>query len=480
MAGLNQVLSLSDDLARCLKACGKTSILQTKPVNPTQLKGLKFVPDTIGDTVKFTGMQKPSVEKLKQLKISQGLDDLVLKDSTGKIMDLGELDDACYITENNSLFLERLSQLFPQKVGNKVNTEVQKRMLYLQDINHSGFSNKEEFLQKFLKDIDEVENLKALDGRLLYGDDVLSLYSKKAILQAKYNNPERYQDLQNLLTLYNKGLIPRHNVLTFFPEGQVNKLVKGDMLKLLAGESYYPQLTKLTDDAVAKLEIGEAFSVGKEMFVKTANGFEKLKIDAQTYERLFPALERYAISQSCVGNCGKISSWNAMIKNPNSRIELYKMFEQAENGVKVTIPRKGYVSEFNWNDLSKLNTNSNLQGGLGHKMLEYTYDINKMGYIDTVGNPRGEMIEDILGWPNLPPPKGWEYTEVTIKDFCMKHKNGIFVKNEGDFNLNKGQTSGHYYSSTDLSSGIWQNPWTGIEDLKLGFDVCNSGSLNLL
>ena len=289
-----------------------------------------------------------------------------------------------------------------------------------------------------------------------------------------------YQDLQNLLTLYNKGLIPRHNVLTFFPEGQVNKLVKGDMLKLLAGESYYPQLTKLTDDAVAKLEIGEAFSVGKEMFVKTTNGFEKLKIDAQTYERLFPALERYAISQSCVGNCGKISSWNAMIKNPNSRIELYKMFEQAENGVKVTIPRKGYVSEFNWNDLSKLNTNSNLQGGLGHKMLEYTYDINKMGYIDTVGNPRGEMIEDILGWPNLPPPKGWEYTEVTIKDFCMKHKNGIFVKNEGDFNLNKGQTSGHYYSSTDLSSGIWQNPWTGIEDLKLGFDVCNSGSLNLL
>ena len=42
MTGLNQVLSVSDDLVRYLKACGKTSVLQTKPVNPTQLKVLKL------------------------------------------------------------------------------------------------------------------------------------------------------------------------------------------------------------------------------------------------------------------------------------------------------------------------------------------------------------------------------------------------------------------------------------------------------
>ncbi|MGN0030865.1 MAG: hypothetical protein ACI37Q_02795 [Candidatus Gastranaerophilaceae bacterium] len=474
-------ITVAEQCARYVKACGKTSILQTKPINTIQLKGLKLAPDAISDTVKFTEIRKPSVEKLKELKKSQGLDDLALKDSTGKFMYLGKLDDACYITENNSLFLERLTELFPPKPGNKVNTEVQKRMLYLQDINHTGFSNKEEFLQNFLKDIDEVENIKALDGGLLYSDSVVSLYSKKAILQAKYNNPERYQDLQDLLTLYNKGLIPRHNVSTFFPEGQVNKLVKGDMLKLLAGDSYYPQLKKLTDSAVAKLEIGEVFSVGKEMFVKTAKGYEKLKIDAQTYEKLFPALERYSISQSYVGNCGKISSWNAMIKNPNSRIELYKMFEQTENGVKVTIPRKGYISEFYWDDLSKLNTENNLQGGLGHKMLEYTYDINKSGSLDIVGNSRAEMIEDILGLPDLR-PRGFEYVgnPTKLSEYCSKHKSGIFVTNGGNFNLNKGQTDGHYYSSIDLSSGIWQNPWTGVEDLRLGFDCCASGSLSII
>ena len=51
MAGLNSVLSLSDDVARYLKACGKSGVLQTKPVNPSQLKGLRFAPEAIGETL---------------------------------------------------------------------------------------------------------------------------------------------------------------------------------------------------------------------------------------------------------------------------------------------------------------------------------------------------------------------------------------------------------------------------------------------
>lgn len=46
---LNKGISLSDDLARYLKICGKTSVLQTKPVNPTQLKRLYFKPQVLDD-----------------------------------------------------------------------------------------------------------------------------------------------------------------------------------------------------------------------------------------------------------------------------------------------------------------------------------------------------------------------------------------------------------------------------------------------
>lgn len=480
MGKLDLGLTFAEKCAISFRTSG-TTLLHTKPRGKINIEGLRYAPKQNGDVVNFSCLRKPSVKRLKELQANEGLNKLALRESNGKVMLLGELDDACYITDNNSLFLERLVELFPKKSGCKVNTDVQKRMLYLQDINHSNFTNKEEFLQKFLKDIDEVENIKRLEGGQLYGDDVVSLYSKKAILQAKYNNPERYSDLTNLLMLYQKGLIPRHNVSTFFPEGQVHKLIKSDMQKLLSGESYYPQFAKISEQEIAKLELGEVFSIGEKMFVKTKEGYEVLKIDKTTYEKLFPAVERYSISQNGVGNCGKIATWNAMIKNPNSRIELYKMFEQTEQGVIVRMPRKGYISEYQWNDLSALNTSENLQGSLGHKMLEYTYDVNKMGTINTIGDPKTPMVEDILGLPNLK-IDGYDFlgNDAKIKEFCTKYRSGIFVKNEGEYNLNKGQTSEHYYSSTDLSKGIWQNPWTGIEELNLGFDICSSGILHVL
>ena len=52
MAGLNQVLSFSDDLARYLKACGKRSILETKPLQGNiNIKGLRLAPSTTTDTL---------------------------------------------------------------------------------------------------------------------------------------------------------------------------------------------------------------------------------------------------------------------------------------------------------------------------------------------------------------------------------------------------------------------------------------------
>ena len=49
MAGVNQVFSLADDVARYVKACGKTSVLQTKPIKVNQLKGLRFAQEKTED-----------------------------------------------------------------------------------------------------------------------------------------------------------------------------------------------------------------------------------------------------------------------------------------------------------------------------------------------------------------------------------------------------------------------------------------------
>lgn len=89
MAGLNQVLSLSDDLVRYLKACGKTSVLQTKPVNPTQLKGLKLAPDAIGNTVTISQkvVKNSCTDKLKLL-FPQSTHQSLYKETRGLISEL--------------------------------------------------------------------------------------------------------------------------------------------------------------------------------------------------------------------------------------------------------------------------------------------------------------------------------------------------------------------------------------------------------
>ena len=54
MAGVNQVFSLADDVARYLRACGKRSILEIKPPKNNDLIGLKIAEDSIFDTCEFS------------------------------------------------------------------------------------------------------------------------------------------------------------------------------------------------------------------------------------------------------------------------------------------------------------------------------------------------------------------------------------------------------------------------------------------
>lgn len=63
MVPLNQIINLSDDLARYLKACGKSSVLQTKPINSNQLKGLKFATKLNSDIIEFSRVKS----KIKHL-----------------------------------------------------------------------------------------------------------------------------------------------------------------------------------------------------------------------------------------------------------------------------------------------------------------------------------------------------------------------------------------------------------------------------
>ena len=63
MTGVSQVFSLADDIAKYVKICGKKSILETKPINSNQLKGLKFATKLDSDIVEFSRVKS----KIKHL-----------------------------------------------------------------------------------------------------------------------------------------------------------------------------------------------------------------------------------------------------------------------------------------------------------------------------------------------------------------------------------------------------------------------------
>ncbi len=55
MAGVSQVFSLADDVARYVKACGKRSVLECKPLQEKiDIKGLRLATDNIGDTINIS------------------------------------------------------------------------------------------------------------------------------------------------------------------------------------------------------------------------------------------------------------------------------------------------------------------------------------------------------------------------------------------------------------------------------------------
>ena len=150
-------------------------IIETKGVNVSKrvnIKGmtlsneLKYVPlakDTI--SLSKNKYKLPTSEELKVMLEKQGIKRTDrIYEASGKIAGFGA-QDVQIINENNSIFLSELSRLFPKKAGEEVNTTLQKRMLYLQDIDHSKYPDKQKFLDQFLKDVEEVENILSNDGK---------------------------------------------------------------------------------------------------------------------------------------------------------------------------------------------------------------------------------------------------------------------------------------------------------------------------
>lgn len=389
-----------------------------------------------------------------------------------------------FINKNNEIFLKRLDELYPALKGEKT-AQIEDIMCCLENINHSGFKDKDAFLKQFIKDLDEVKLMTNKSGESLFDQGVTSLYSMKAILQAKYNNPERYQDIMNLYKLVRQGKAPDYILKGLIPEGKFDLLGKSDIDKLIQGKNYFEQFNKLTkpEDVLKCLQQGDVFSIGDKMFVRTADSFEPLNMSKSMYEKLFPPIERYCLAQN-ENSCHFVASLDGMIKNPEMRTRLYKMFEQTgEDTLKVRLVGNNTVPvEFDLKNIANLivtdGAEGYLKGALGHKMIEHTVGVNwnnasknaskhPLSGINNGGNP------EVFDMPYL---YGGEHKKFFAANKSILEKsNGNMLtvlraenaKAVGKYkadpvNRNIGFTGGHVYSS---QQGRLFNPWNTIESL---------------
>ena len=451
------------------------SLLATKPVKVNTI-GLKLAPKLEGDVIQISKrFSVPSENEIKNI--------LARHSITGNSFSGGNiLLDKPFINANNSIFLKELDMMFPAVKGQK-STYLEDILVCLEDINHSNFPNKKDFLTNFIKDLERINGMSTANGKKLFAGDRF-LYSKKAILQAKYNNPQRYKELMDLYKLVQEGKAPSYIMQSLIPEAHFHSLAKSDINKLLQGKTYFEQFAEKVnhDEILHKTELGDVFSIGEKMFVRNKDRYEELKMTKSVYEKLFPSVERYSLAQT-EQSCYFVAPLDGMIKNPETRIDLYKMFEQIDNNkVKITLPNGGENIIYDLSDIAKFNITEGkegyLKGALGYKMLEDAcakkiYGIsakNKncspMLFINGGGDPITSMrtlypVDKVIELPHGDKAKSKLEIFKSSGNTTMV-RTAMHVSGEDVENYNRGIIGAHCYST---QRGNIFNPWNSIEEM---------------
>lgn len=158
--------------------------------------------------------------------------------------------------------------------------------------------------------------------------------------------------------------------------------------------------------------VGDVFRVeGQDkIFIKSGDDYSRqLDMDADTYLKLYPPVERYASAQGGNGDCYLLSSINAVMENPYARPALLDCFHQDGKNVVVQFPGKETQVVFENGQLPKgTDLEKYTDGPMGMKLLEHaygkTYEADKYAeYKDTVAEEMKKMEKDLAKWEKKNP-----------------------------------------------------------------------------
>lgn len=152
----------------------------------------------------------------------------------------------------------------------------------------------------------------------------------------------------------------------FIPE------VYSDIELLKNGGSVIKHFTSF-DKILSKTTAGDVVSVNGKMFINNNGRLEAWNMTEEKFNELFPLVERFAGSQG-YHDCFLYSGIESMYRNPKTRGQYYKLFEQKGDDVLVTIPAyKDFKGTIIFNN-GEINTGSGSGYGAKHTlMVEQAY-----------------------------------------------------------------------------------------------------------
>lgn len=215
--------------------------------------------------------------------------------------------------------------------------------------------------------------------------DELSPADKRNLGNVIRKNDEETEYMKKMIHLICKNEVTPMATTSLCKHGIMSELAKADI------DTYYD---KVKGQGMSKADafvpvhasqaegqeataVGDVFRVDGQdkIYIKSGDEYSRqLDMDADTYLKLYPPVERYASAQGGNGDCYLLSSINAVMENPYARPALLDCFHQQGKDVMVQLPGKDTQVVFK-NGALPLNSDIEkyTEGPTGMKLLENAY-----------------------------------------------------------------------------------------------------------
>jgi hypothetical protein len=227
-----------------------------------------------------------------------------------------------------------------------------------------------------------------LVGKIIsaYEQDEEGITAVKGLVNAMANNDVETSNVEMLINLVEERKVNPSALLYLCNQGIMSDEFENDLDMLYDAhinnkdikETFVPTL-KSGEEGIKDRNIGDVFGIEgcDKIFIKTKDSeCKQLDISRNTYLKLFPPLERFAIYQGDAGNCYMLSTLDAINSNPETREKLLSCFHEDGENLHVSLPNSDYSFSMNKNKMPaeiKDYKEQYSMGAAGFKILEHVY-----------------------------------------------------------------------------------------------------------